>query len=61
MRTPLFNVRLGSNDRQLLAEIAHRDGITLSDAFRKLLHDGYAKDRAPADHQQDGAVSLSGP
>jgi hypothetical protein len=61
VKTQLFNVRLGSQDRQILADIAQRDGITLSDAARKLIRAGQKTERTPADRRQDGALVVSGP
>jgi predicted HicB family RNase H-like nuclease len=51
VRNPLFNVRLDPQDRQILAEVAKRDGTTLSEAARKLIRQAAKAtndDRRPA-------------
>jgi hypothetical protein len=45
MAKKLFNIRLATQDRKMLAELADREQLTVSDTMRKLIRQAATNER----------------
>ena len=60
MRTEWIGFRASEEERAALKHLAEREERSPSDVLRRLIRQAvHTNERAPADHRQDGALTVS--